>query len=31
LADFGICKILHDENDNIIESLVGTPEYIAPE
>lgn len=31
MADFGICKILHDENENIYESLVGTPEYIAPE
>jgi len=31
LADFGICKILHDENEILYESLVGTPEYIAPE
>lgn len=31
LADFGICKILQEVEQNMFESIAGTPEYIAPE
>jgi serine/threonine protein kinase len=30
LADFGICKVL-DEAEQLTNSMIGTPQYLAPE
>lgn len=31
LADFGICKVLQENDKNLTSSLTGTASYIAPE